>query len=480
MSSGTVKKGRRCTDCEALQKELQETRRQLRETRRELKETRRELKEKQQQLDEAVGRCVEQDKQIEKLSREAHRQVAVFRRREEQRRVNPKKPGRKRNHPPSWRKPPPEVDEERYVPLTGCPHCRGPVEKVRRIEQTIEELVFKVWRTRLITEVGRCANCGKVVHTTDPLQVTRATGAAGTHLGPQTLGFAAFLNKQLGLSLRSTCKLLRACKFSLTPGGLSQALHRARDRLQNPFAQLLRDIRNSNVVYADETGWWLGGEHAYLWVFTTPERTLYVIDNRSQEVVRRILGDDHKGVLVSDCLASYDPHPGRKSKCFAHHLRARKEAEKQAPHSALLHEFELFMLGVLALHKARPKMDPEVYAQRLPHLEAWVDRLLSTPADHPAAEAIANRLRKQRPHLLTCLYVEGVDPTNNQAERQLRPAVIARKLSCGNKTDAGARTFEVLASLAATCAQQGRSFIEFVAEAFRLQGEPTPLAGLPP
>lgn len=480
MSSGTVKKGRRCTDRQALQKALQEARRQLRETRRELKETHQQLKETKQQLDEAVGRCIEQDKQIEELRREAHRQVAVFRRRQEQRQADPKKPGRKQNHPPSWRKPPPEVDEQRYVPLTCCPHCQAPVDNVAQIKQTIEELIFKVWRTRLITEAGRCTNCGKLVHTTDPLQVSRATGAAGTHLGPQTLGFAAFLNKQLGLSLRRTCHLLGACGFSLTPGGLSQAMDRGRDRLQNPFAQLLRDIRNSKVVYADETGWWLGGEQVYLWVFTTPQRTLYVIDNRSHEVVRRILGDDHQGVLVSDCLASYDPHPGRKAKCFAHHLRARKEAQKQAPHSALLHDFRLFMLGVLGLHRARPKMDPEGYAERVRRMEAWVDRLLNTPADHPAAEGIANRLRKQRPHLLTCLYVEGVDPTNNQAERQLRPAVIVRKLSCGNKTDSGARTFEVLASLAATCAQQGRSFIELVGDAFRLQGEPTPLAGVPP
>jgi hypothetical protein len=66
--------------------------------------------------------------------------------------------------------------------------------------------------------------------------------------------------------------------------------------------------------------------------------------------------------------------------------------------------------------------------------------------------------------LFTFLDYPAVAATNNQAERQLRPAVISRKLSCGNKTEAGAKTWEILASLAATCAQQGQSFIDYVAQ----------------
>lgn len=57
-----------------------------------------------------------------------------------------------------------------------------------------------------------------------------------------------------------------------------------------------------------------------------------------------------------------------------------------------------------------------------------------------------------------------VDATNNLAERQLRPAVISRKLSCGNKTEAGARTWEILTSLAATCQQTGTSFVDLIVE----------------
>jgi transposase len=84
-------------------------------------------------------------------------------------------------------------------------------------------------------------------------------------------------------------------------------------------------------------------------------------------------------------------------------------------------------------------------------------------------EKVRQRLAKQQDHLLTFLDYPEVDATNNLAERQLRPAVISRKLSCGNKTMKGATTWSVLASLAATCQQRGDSFIEQVAHAMVLK-----------
>jgi transposase len=103
--------------------------------------------------------------------------------------------------------------------------------------------------------------------------------------------------------------------------------------------------------------------------------------------------------------------------------------------------------------------------------ECWVyPKLLETPRSQPQEESVRNRLYKQRDHLFTFLDHEGVDATNNLAERQLRPAVISRKISCGNKTAKGARTWQILASIAATCAQQAQSFIATLARAAPLQG----------
>jgi len=411
---------------------------------------------------------------VDQLERAVHAQAAPFRRPPAKRKAEPGKPGRRQGHPPAYRPAPPQVDAEVTVPLEQCPQCGGVLEGVRPVTQVIEDLEVRVRRVRVTTHTGRCARCGSV-RSTHPLQVSSAQGAAGTQLGAHALGLAAWLNKGLKLPTRKTCAVLEKLGLRLTPGGLTQALDRMADRLAGAFGQLRRELRASPAVHADETGWWLAGQNAWLWVFTHPMATVYVIDNRSQEVIRRILGDDHAGVLVSDCLASYDPHPGRKSKCCAHHLKAIGEALERTPGSLYLAETRFLWQTALELHAQRQALTPADYAQRRDHLERWLDRLLAEPVEDRDEQRIANRFRKQRPHLLTFLQDADVAPTNNLAERQLRPAVIARKLSAGNKTDRGRRTFEILASLAATCHQRRADFPELVARAAALHGPPPAL-----
>ena len=82
---------------------------------------------------------------------------------------------------------------------------------------------------------------------------------------------------------------------------------------------------------------------------------------------------------------------------------------------------------------------------------------------------IRNRLSKQRPHLIGCLCDPSAEPTNNRAERSLRPAVIARKISCGNKTERGRIIWQILASLAATCIQRGEDLIDYITARIQLR-----------
>lgn len=455
---------RRDEQVEQLEGQVAERDRQLRELEKQIGE----LREENRRLKEQLARA----------ERAAHVQAAPFRRPREKRQSAPRKPGRPKGHPAAFRPAPEQVDEEVTAPLEQCPQCGGPVEQVRPVTQIIEDIRVCVHRVQLTTHTGHCAQCGRV-RSTHPTQVSTAQGAAGNQIGARALGLAAYLNKDLKLTLRKTCALLRQLGLSLTPGGLTHALARLGDRLAEPFGQLQQELRASPAVHADETGWWLEGRSAWLWDFTTPNLTLFTIDNRSQEVIRRVLGDDYAGVLISDCLASYNPHPGRKSKCVAHHLKAIQSARERTPGSDYLREMWLFWIAALKLHPRRKRLDPERYTAHVANLEHWLDQLLADPRDDPDEQRIANRFRKQRPHLLTFLHVPGVDPTNNLAERQLRPAVIARKLSAGNKTDRGRQTFEILASLAATCYQRQADFVDLVARAVTL-ATPPPTLPRPP
>jgi transposase len=439
-----------------------------------LQEENRELREQLRQALERGDRCageLEQlKKRLEELEREAARQAAPFRRRE-RKKVDParkKRPGRKAGHPGAYRSIPDHVDEEIEVSLCCCPQCGGDVQNAAPLTQYIEELPpVRPHVTRLVTWSAECPTCGEV-RSTHPLQTSVGQGAAKVQLGPRALALAALLNKKLGLTMRKTCRVLRdLAGLTFTPGGLAQSLARVAGKVEAEYVQLREQVRTSQAVFVDETSWWVGGPGWWLWVFTTPQGiTFYHVDKgRGSQVVREVLGDDFAGILVSDCLSSYDPVNYRKHKCIAHHLQAIKKARERPDTKDLSYLdawTELFQ-HVIALYHHRDQCSAEEFAEQRSAMVARVDELLNRPVLQSGDVAVQNRLLKQHAHLLGCLHDPAAEPTNNRAERTLRSAVIARKLSCGNKTEAGRQVWQILASLAATCDGLAIDFVDFLA-----------------
>jgi hypothetical protein len=403
--------------------------------------------------------------QVEELQRAAARQAAPFRRRDKKKKPpdQHKRPGRPKGHPPAFRPPPPQVDEDIEMRLDQCPDCGGPITDVQRCEQYIEDIPpVRPHVTKLTTYVGTCPCCGEV-RSTHPMQVSTATGAAGTHLGARALALAAWLSKRLGMTTRSVCKVLQAMfGLKLTPGGLTQALERMADKLQPTFDTLVNELRNQSGVWADETSWWVGGPGWWLWTFTSPDLTVYHADaSRGRDVVLDMLGPDFAGVLTSDCLASYEKLPYKMHKCYAHHLKAIAKAQEDQP-SNYLAELRGLLKAAIYLQAHRADLPPPEWAAKRQHLEDRANQLLLRSTPPTGAAKVANRLRKRRRWLFTFLDDPALEATNNRAERSLRPAVIARKLSCGNKTERGKQTWEILTSLAATCHQRNQDFVEFI------------------
>ncbi|MFO0954824.1 MAG: transposase [Isosphaeraceae bacterium] len=182
------------------------------------------------------------------------------------------------------------------MPLVACPGCGGAVDEVEAVEQFIEEIPpIRPRVTRLVTYRGRCAGCGEV-HSSHPLQTSAATGAAATQLGPNARSWAIALNKQFGLTTRKTCRVLRVCGLSLSPGGLAQAAQRTAEKVLPSFDALVQEARAAAAVYVDETSWYVGGPGHWLWTFTTADATVYHVDhNRGRQVVLDLLGEDFQG-----------------------------------------------------------------------------------------------------------------------------------------------------------------------------------------
>jgi transposase len=205
----------------------------------------------------------------------------------------------------------------------------------------------------------------------------------------------------------------------------------------------------------------VGGPGYWLWVFANKSTTVYrVARGRGRQVLTDALGEAFAGVLVSDCLATYDDFNRLQHKCYSHHLKAISHAQEDSP-SVWLEDLRWLLQAAMDL-KHHPKEGQRVA------LEQKLAGLLAQPRPTNVEEKVRHRMEKQKDHLFTFLDHAKVDATNNLAERQLRPAVIARKVSCGNKTTNGARTWEILTSLAATAAQQGESFATLVSKAARL------------
>jgi uncharacterized small protein (DUF1192 family) len=465
----------------------------------------RHIRELTARVDELEQTVAQQRAEIDRLRaerdearKEGKRQAAPFRR--ERRSKHPGSPGRAQGHEASYRPEPERIDRRVEVRMEGCPECGDRVREVRPIRQVVEELPpLEPVAIELTTYRGHCPACG-TVETTHPLKTTPATGAAGTSLGPRAQAIALLLRERHGLTMRRTTEVLdEAFGVALSPGGLAQMVQRCASRLEAEEKRLLEAARASDVQHADETSWWVAhpGEASekplwWLWVFADEEQTVYRVEpRRDRAVIQRMLGAEYEGVLVSDCLASYDDATPVQHKCYAHHLKAiaaattDREATGEATGeatagepSAYLQAVRGLLIGAQGLKKAQPDLaDKQVQAHR-DALEQKADRLLASDRADALTEQedkIRRRLKKQRDHLFVFLDHEAVPSTNNRAERQLRPAVIRRKLSCGNRTPRGAEAFERMASVVETCVQQGRSVVDYLMATMSLGIEPLPL-----
>jgi transposase len=413
---------------------------------------------------------------LEDELRRGKRQAAPFSK--DRPKPDPQPPGQKPGHAPAFRAvPPPEtVTETLRVPLTTCPHCGTAVQKVADnppIFQTDLPPVRPVVR-RFDTQRGFCPHCRKMVRSRHPEQTSTALGAAGAQIGPQAKALAADLKHRLGLSFRKISDLFQAhFGITLTPGAIVQSNERLAERAAPAYADLQRQTRESPAVHVDETGWRIGTRSAWLWVFATKVSTVYAIrPSRGHQVVEEILGTSFGGALGSDGLPTYDVVRARwKQTCLAHLLTRCKELAQSQTGGAVRFPRAVGRLLRQALDLPTRDLSAHGTAVVRGRLEAGLDRLLAYHRANPDNERLAAHLFKHQAHLFTFLDHPEVDATNNLAERQLRPAVIARKLSAGNRTDRGATTHAVLASLAATCRQRGQPFLDF---AVRLLSLPPP------
>jgi transposase len=363
----------------------------------------------------------------------------------------------------------------------GCDRDFDPGDRVEagapRRDQVAElpELAVTVTEHRLHA-VG--CSCGKTTRASLPAGVTASA------FGPRLQAAVATLATRQRLSRRQISEMLgelHGCPVSV--GAIDAIIGRVGEALADPYSELRQVLPGEPVVHADETGWVLAGDRRWLWGGFT--RTLAVFafrKSRSQKACRELLGETPVGIVVSDRFGGYNHLPaGRRQVCWAHYADLRAVKDRQLPADRRLGR-QLLKIG-RAVFAAYDDYAAHRDAARL------ASEIEPTPQKLQALLGPASRGRRHKTAGLACdllkrweslwLFVEHPDlvgPTNNHAERGLRPAVIKRKLSFGSSSERGLRATERLLAADASCRLQRRSLFGYLTETLTAvtAGQPAP------
>ncbi len=313
-----------------------------------------------------------------------------------------------------------------------------------------------------------CPQCGQHVEPTVP------DALPGSQIGLRVLVLSAWLHYLLGTTLAQIVDVFNFhLHFPLTPGGLVQMWHRLRNLLFAWYVQIQEQALDAAVLHADETGWRVNGKTHWLWCFTTPDLTYYLIDRcRGSPTLKKFFKREFAGVLVSDFWGAYNAVVcAHKQKCLPQLLRDLKRTSHYhnpgADWPAFAKALKRLIRDALRLSKRRRELSAERFAARVARLKHRLQALLAQPWEHKHARRLVKRLRRHEAELFTFLEHPAVPSDNNHAERMLRPAVIVRKNSYANASDAGALTQAVLMSVFRTLKQRGHNPVAAVIAALR-------------
>jgi hypothetical protein len=383
-----------------------------------------------------------------------------------------KKPGRPNGHEAALRPLPAKIDHHQEVPLGKdgqgkaiCPHCRCRLNKLRRHRRVVEDLIpSAVEVTCYHTESGRCPRCRRRIESRAPEQPPAANVPHG-QLGINALSTAAILRVRMRLPFRQIAQLLQDLPgLSVSPGGIVKQVKRLAQWLEGKYQDLLRQMRASDQVHVDETGWRIDGKNFWLWAFTDPTFTLYHVDaSRGGKVPLKLLGRAYDGTVVADFYSAYNRLHADKQRCLVHLMREVRELNEKDPAFAdcpLSRKLMRWCKEALRLKKRWKELADNAYEMKASRLEERLEELIQTPWTHADAQRLCKRLTRHREELTRFLWEEKLEGTNNAAERALRPAVVMRKITGGSRSEAGAASWAKLASLIRTSDQRNLGVFE--------------------
>ncbi len=398
-----------------------------------------------------------------------------------------RKRGGQKGHKPHLRSsfPPEEVTEAfDYVP-DQCAHCHSvnvhSAGDAPRIHQICDLPPIRpiVHEHRLHSVL--CGECGEETVAALP------DDACGSPFGPGVVAAVGVLTGILHLSKRRAQAAMEDLfNIPISLGGLSACEKRMSQALEAPAEEIGAYIRQQGVAHADETSWRRGNNvKGWLWALVAPAAAYFMVQARRNKDAAEALLGNFSGILVVDRWNAYRTHQGLWQACWAHLKRdftaiSERSGEAKAIGKQLLEkEGQLFTYW----HKVRDgTMSRATLQRKVMLLKYELKQLLEfgTVCDNAKTEGTCKELLKVFDSLWTFVYYEGVEPTNNTAERAVRPGVLWRKSSFGTQSERGARYVERALTVYGTCRRQRRSAIHYIRDLYHAYSLNQPLPSLIP
>lgn len=373
-----------------------------------------------------------------------------------------------------------EADEVIALKPERCGHCQRRLhgeDSAPHRRQITEIPKVKPHVREYQQHTLKCPGCGHETTAELPPE------AGGRWFGPRLEATAGMLTGAYHLSRRTAQEILRDMfGVEMSLGALSACEETIGALLESPAREAHEYAQTLAAAHADETGWKEGRSRAWLWVLATGAVTVFrVHSRRTKEAARELLGR-FSGTLHTDRWGAYNIYEGPRQICWAHLLRDfRGFSEHRGPAAGLI--------GKKLLKRARRALtlwvkvrdgtwDRQRYRRSTGRLMAEIESLLREGAGcrHATMRRECRMILKHAGSLWTYARVDGVEPTNNAAERVIRPAVLWRRRSFGTQSARGSRFAERMLTTTATLRQQGRNVTDYLAEVCgnSRQGRPAP------
>lgn len=343
------------------------------------------------------------------------------------------------------------VDREEILNLDpNCPDCGEPLTKKKSVCRSVVDVPdLKPKTIGYICGKGFCRRCNKTFQA-KPKVLPRSL------FGNGLISHAISLHYEQGVPLGRIEDI-----YGINHGSLFAVFHRVARRLKPTYALLISQLRVEPVIHADETGWRTDGHSGYAWLFCSPRTSVFRFANtRASAIPRQILGTEKlPGCLVRDRYAGYHFALCRQQYCFAHLLRHVEDLEKEFEGNEEVTDFVNKMATLLSdamKLRGRDISDGE-YDKTAKQIESDILVLANQFAQHLGIKSIQNIFLENEDRLFHWVKDRNIPPDNNRAEREIRPTVIARKVSFGSQSENGAETRSIIMSVIHTAKKRTKS-----------------------